>query len=113
MENTTVAPWSLYLHTHNRSVGIRRSKFIVPGIVRHVLLFSPETMSDEKHLKATIRISGMTCGSCELLLERKLKGVTGVIDVHVHHRKGIAVITAHADALPSVERIEYVIRKAG
>lgn len=70
-------------------------------------------MSESKHLHAEIRISGMTCGSCELLLERKIKAVAGVIDVHVNHRTGIAVITAHTDALPSSEEIESVIRKAG
>ena len=56
---------------------------------------------------------GMTCGSCELLLERKVKAVSGVVDVHVDHRKGIAVVTAHPDALPSSDEIENVIRKAG
>ncbi len=55
----------------------------------------------------------MTCGSCELLLERKLKAVPNVLHVEVHHRKGIAVITANKDALPSSEIIEDVIRKAG
>src|SRR3989344_1453555 len=70
-------------------------------------------MSESKHLHAEIRISGMTCGSCELLLERKIKAVSGVIDVHVDHRKGIAVITAHPDALPSSDQIENIIRKAG
>lgn len=70
-------------------------------------------MSESKHLHATLRISGMTCGSCELLLERKIKAVPGVIDVHVNHRTGIAVITAHSDALPSSDGIENVIRKAG
>lgn len=70
-------------------------------------------MSESKHLRAEIRISGMTCGSCELLLERKIKGVAGVIDVHVNHRRGVAVITAHQDALPSSDAVESVIRKAG
>src|SRR3989344_6128413 len=70
-------------------------------------------MSESTHLHAEIRISGMTCGSCELLLERKIKAVSGVIDVHVDHRKGMAVITAHPDTLPSSEEIENVIRKAG
>src|SRR3989338_11444821 len=70
-------------------------------------------MSASKHLRAEIRISGMTCGSCELLLERKIKAVSGVMDVHVDHRKGIAVITAHPDTLPSSEEIDSVIRKAG
>jgi len=55
----------------------------------------------------------MTCHSCELLLERKLKAVPGILRVHVNHRKGSATITARADALPSFEQIQSVIRGAG
>ncbi|TSC58578.1 MAG: Heavy metal transport/detoxification protein [Candidatus Peregrinibacteria bacterium Greene0416_19] len=70
-------------------------------------------MSDSKHLHAEIRISGMTCGSCELLLERKLKVVPGVVDVHIDHRTGVAHMTADASRLPSEDRIASVIHKAG
>lgn len=66
-----------------------------------------------KELSADIRISGMTCGSCELILERKLKAVPGILDVHVDHRRGIATIIANADALPSSDFVEKTIRKAG
>ncbi len=55
----------------------------------------------------------MTCASCELLLERKLKAVPGINDVDINHRTGIARITADATRLPSGERIASVIRKAG
>ncbi len=62
---------------------------------------------------ASIRIDGMTCASCELLLERKLKTVPGVKDVDINHKTGIARITADADHLPSQERIASVVHKAG
>jgi sulfite exporter TauE/SafE/copper chaperone CopZ len=62
---------------------------------------------------AELQISGMTCGSCEILLERKLKSVPGVRAVDVDHRKGIARITADADHLPDAEKIEATIREAG
>lgn len=68
--------------------------------------------SSEKR-QVTLRIGGMTCGSCELLLERKLKTVKGVTHVAVHHRKGIAEITAFAHSLPSFEQLESVIHDAG
>ncbi len=55
----------------------------------------------------------MTCQSCELLLERKLKTVPGVVHVAVHHRKGTAKITAFAHDLPSMQQLESVIREAG
>src|SRR3989344_6447299 len=65
------------------------------------------------HRHAELRIVGMTCASCELVLERKLKAIPGIVDVKISHRTGIARITAKADALPSEERLASVIRKAG
>ena len=62
---------------------------------------------------ATVCIGGMTCASCELLLERKLKAVPGVKGVDIDHKSGTARITAEADKLPSAERITSVIKKAG
>ena len=62
---------------------------------------------------ATVCIGGMTCASCELLLEKKLKAVPGVKAVDVDHQSGTARITAKADTLPSFEDITSVIEKAG
>ena len=70
-------------------------------------------MSESKQRSAEIHISGMTCRSCELLLERKLKNVPGVLAVDVNYRQGKATIMAHADALPSAKLLENVIKKAG
>ncbi len=62
---------------------------------------------------AELRIAGMTCSSCEILLERKLKAVPGVCAVDVDHRTGVAQITADADHLPDGEKIETTIKEAG
>lgn len=62
---------------------------------------------------ATVCIGGMTCPSCELLLEKRLKAVPGITHVDVDHKTGVARITAEARALPSLERISSVIEKAG
>lgn len=67
--------------------------------------------SDKRQL--TLKIGGMTCQSCELLLERKLKAVPGVQHVDVRHRKGIALITASAKSLPSMAELEAVVVSAG
>lgn len=69
--------------------------------------------NNPKERYATVCIGGMTCPSCELLLERKLKAVPGVKDVDISHRTGIARITAKADQLPSADRITAAIEKAG
>ncbi len=42
--------------------------------------------------KKTIKIDGMTCTSCEVLIERKLKEVPGIEKVKVSHSKGEAEI---------------------
>lgn len=55
----------------------------------------------------------MTCASCEIMLERKLKKVPGVVDIDVDHKSGTARITADEDAFPDAEQIESVIRDAG
>ncbi len=55
----------------------------------------------------------MTCASCELLLERKLKSVPGIGHVDVNYKKGTARIIAKAGELPSLAHITEVIEKAG
>lgn len=71
-------------------------------------------MSDASPLKqAKLAIRGMTCHGCEVLIERRLRAVSGVTEAHVDYRTGVATITAHADRLPSAEKIESVVRNAG
>ena len=55
----------------------------------------------------------MTCGSCEILLERKLKAVPGILAVDIDHRSGTARIIADTNNLPSSELIEKIIKEAG
>lgn len=66
------------------------------------------------HLKKSeVKIEGMTCNSCEIMLERKLKTVKGIVKVNVNHKTGIADITADASNLPSIPEIASVIQNAG
>ncbi len=62
---------------------------------------------------AELQIAGMTCRSCELLLERKLKALPGIVEVDVHYRTGKARIIADTTRLPSPEAIEKIIEHAG
>lgn len=55
----------------------------------------------------------MTCPSCELLLERKLKAVPGVKAVDAQYKKGIAHITAEKNHALDMEAIAATIEKAG
>ena len=83
------------------------------AIPAHFLYFFYCMSHAPKQLHATIHITGMTCSSCELLLERKLKHIPGIMDVDVDHRKGTATITARTDHLPDSDRIASVIHSAG
>jgi sulfite exporter TauE/SafE/copper chaperone CopZ len=61
----------------------------------------------------TYRIDGMTCASCELLLELRLKAVPGIKNVDIDHKTGLARISADPRHAPDRDRIEAVVRKAG
>jgi len=60
-----------------------------------------------------IFIGGMTCSSCELLLERKIKNIPGVKSVDISHRSGIAKITAKEDETLDLPAITAAVEKAG
>jgi uncharacterized protein len=62
---------------------------------------------------SVIRIGGMTCASCELLLEKKLKAIPGIQSVDVDYKRGIARITTDGNVLPDKDRVATVIHNAG
>lgn len=61
----------------------------------------------------TLQIGGMTCASCELLLERKIKKITGVEKIHVNHRNGTARVRIDPSNKPSLSEIQNAIEEAG
>jgi len=69
--------------------------------------------SSKKLLHAHLVIGGMTCSSCELLLERKLKQIPGIVEVDINHKTGIARVSADASRLPNADKIASMIRGAG
>ncbi|MDD3896477.1 MAG: sulfite exporter TauE/SafE family protein [Candidatus Peribacteraceae bacterium] len=67
-----------------------------------------------KHLELIeLRIAGMHCRSCEIILERALKGIPGVAKSHVNSAKGTAKIYADPTQLPSMATISAAIEEAG
>lgn len=61
--------------------------------------------------KTTFSVHGMHCGSCEVLIEQKIKTIHGVKRVSVHHQKQKAII--EGDRAISREEIDEVIREDG
>lgn len=70
-----------------------------------------ENNPKERHV--TVCIGGMTCASCELLLERKLKAMPGVQSVDVDYKSGIGRITMKQGNALSIESISEVVEHAG
>lgn len=70
----------------------------------------PRTSPNES---CAFRIGGMTCASCELLLERKLKAMPGVQSVDVDYKSGIARISAQSGNVPELKSIAHIVEGAG
>jgi sulfite exporter TauE/SafE/copper chaperone CopZ len=71
------------------------------------------THESDPHRHATLNIEGMHCASCELMVERKLKAVPGVLSVSADHTTGCATIEADRNRLPKEEDLAVAIQKAG
>jgi uncharacterized protein len=61
----------------------------------------------------TMCIAGMTCPSCELLLERKIQKIPGVAHVDADHKRGTICVISDSSKPPSMKKIRAVVRKAG
>ncbi len=71
---------------------------------------SPESSSPHE---TTLRIAGMHCASCELMVERKLKKVAGVQSVDADFATGKAVVTTDPANPPDNAAIADAVREAG
>ncbi|MBI2483993.1 sulfite exporter TauE/SafE family protein [Candidatus Uhrbacteria bacterium] len=65
-------------------------------------------MSNKQLKQARISIDGMTCGSCELLIERKLEKINGMVRVGVHHQNGSADL--YYTRTPSLQELTDALR---
>lgn len=61
----------------------------------------------------TLQIGGMTCASCELVLERKIKKIPGVEKVRINHRTGLGRIRINLLNKPALTDIQACIEEAG
>lgn len=62
--------------------------------------------------KLTIDVAGMHCKSCELLLERSIRGVENVEKVHANQSKGIVEVS-YSGTVPDEKVIESIIEENG
>ncbi len=71
-------------------------------------------MSHESNLQhRTICIQGMHCASCDMMVERKLSKIPGILSVDAHHATGEAVITTDPRHPPDDAAIQRAVEQAG
>ena len=82
-------------------------------------VFFPHSMTATSPQQRVLCIEGMHCASCDLMVERKLSNVPGVLAVDARHATGEAVITTdpvnppdEASILRAVEQAGYRLGKA-
>ena len=63
--------------------------------------------------RRTICIQGMHCASCDMMVERKLSKVPGILDVDAHHATGEVVITTDPANPPDEASIQRAVEQAG
>jgi len=61
--------------------------------------------------KVKLKIHGMHCASCEVLIERKFKNVSGVEKVHVSHHNGKAELFCSSD--PNIHELDSMVKGDG
>jgi len=59
-----------------------------------------------------VKIDGMHCASCEVLLERKLKKIGGVSKVDVNYSRGSAILKYNKNK-PDLKQIREIVKTAG
>lgn len=61
--------------------------------------------------EVTLKVTGMTCGSCVRHVDRALRDVEGVADVKVHYREGLVFVRREAAATDA--SLVEAVREAG
>ncbi|MFA5987591.1 MAG: sulfite exporter TauE/SafE family protein, partial [Candidatus Paceibacterota bacterium] len=68
-------------------------------------------MNNSQSRKVKIKVHGMHCASCEVLIERKLRKVIGIEKVHVNHANGEAVLICSCE--PNIYQLNNLVKEDG
>ena len=68
-------------------------------------------MDNQNLKKMKLKIHGMHCASCEVLIERKFKKIAGIEKVHVSHHNGKAELFCSAD--PDINELNSAVKGDG
>lgn len=68
-------------------------------------------MQENNYKKLRIKIQGMHCTSCEVLIESKFKKIGGIEKAEVNHAKGVAELTCSKE--PDIQELDKLINEHG
>lgn len=68
-------------------------------------------MKSQKLKKVRLKIHGMHCASCEVLIERKFKKVPGVEKVNINHASGNAELICSQE--PNIKQLNNIVNEEG
>ncbi len=70
-----------------------------------------EFIKNQKLKKVRLKVHGMHCASCEVLIERKFKNVSGIEKVNINHASGHAELICSQD--PDIKQLNNLVNKEG
>lgn len=62
----------------------------------------------DNHIQQTVLIEGMTCGSCEKIVAKKMNAIEGVLETVVSKDKGAAIISSTRQ-IPNDELVQALV----
>ena len=68
---------------------------IMDGVPPRCIMTKRTSAKSSALRRQVFSVSGMTCRSCELLIERRLKDVSGVVEVSASERKGVVEVLSN------------------
>jgi copper chaperone CopZ len=72
-----------------------------------------QTKTDQERVYIKIEIKGMACPYCAFGMEKELKKVSGVENVEIELKEGLAYISTPINQKPSKESLEKIIVDGG
>ena len=72
-----------------------------------------QTKSEQERVYIKIEIKGMACPYCAFGMEKELKKVSGVENVEIELKEGLAYISTPINQKPSKESLEKIIVNGG
>lgn len=92
--------------------GTSAKKKVVPQSASFMSPAYIMSADEEELVEQTVKVEGMDCEKCSKAIEREVKKINGVIEVHADHKAGTCHVKFKKDKV-KIEDIYKAIEKAG